>query len=222
MKELEVIPAVLAKSSEDMRAKIDRVTPHVKTIHIDMMDGKFVPNETLSTEETAKTLVSGKYFIFHWMVYEPEKEIPKLGEFAEKVLHLVHAEILEKERWSMLKGMGIKLGISINPETPLERIDDYIDDTDEFLVMSVHPGFSNQKYIPEVENKIRELRGKKPDANIEIDGGIGPETAGRAAAAGANRLAAASAIFGKDDVKGAMLDIMGAAEEGIADVQENK
>ncbi len=222
MKALEVIPAVLAKSSEEMRAKIDRVTPYVKTIHIDMMDGKFVPNTTLSTDETAKVLVPGKYYIFHWMVEKPEEEIPKLGKFAKGNLHLVHAEVLERERWGMLKGMGIELGIAINPETPLERIDDYINETEEFLVMSVHPGFSNQKYIPDVEGKIGEIRKKKPNANIEVDGGVGPQTVGGAAVAGANRLAAASAIFGKEDIEKAMLDIMGAAEEGIADVQENK
>ncbi len=222
MKELEVIPAILAKSSEEMKLKIDLVTPHTDTIHIDMMDGKFVPNTTLSAKETVEVLVIGKYYLFHWMVEKPEVEIPKLGKFAKGNLHLVHAEILERERWSMLKRMGIKLGIAINPETPLEKLDDYIDDTNEFLVMSVHPGFSNQKYIPDVEDKIRKLRKRKPDANIEVDGGIGPETAGRAAAAGANRLAAASAIFRKNDIGKAMLDIMEAAEEGIVDVQKNK
>jgi len=219
MKELEVIPAVLAKSSEEMRAKIDRVTPHVNTIHIDMMDGKFVPNTTLSTEETARVLVPDKYYIFHWMVERPEEEIPKLGE--KEALHLVHAEVIGRERWDSLKGMG-KIGIAVNPETSLEKIEEFIDETDEFLVMSVHPGFSNQKYIPEVEMKIKELRKRKPDANIEIDGGVGPETAGGAASAGANRLAAASAIFKHDNIPEAIENIRKSAEEGRKNVQENK
>ena len=115
MKELEVIPAILAKSSEEMRLKIDRVTPHVDTIHIDMMDGKFVPNTTLSTEETAKMLVPGKYYIFHWMVEKPEEEISKLGDKAKEMLHLVHAEVIGRERWDALKAMNIPLGIAINP-----------------------------------------------------------------------------------------------------------
>jgi ribulose-phosphate 3-epimerase len=218
MMKIEVIPAVLAKSSKEMKSKIDRITPHVKTIHIDMMDGKFVPNETLSAGDTARVLVAGKYYIFHWMVEKPEEEIPKLGEFAGGNLHLIHAEVM----WEALRNMGIELGLAINPETSLEKIDDYIDETDEFLVMSVHPGFSNQKYIPDVEIKIRKIRKRKPDANIEVDGGIGPQTAGRAAAAGANRLAAASAIFGKDDVEKAISDIRKAAETGVLSVQENK
>ncbi len=222
MKELEVIPAILAKSGSEMKQKIDRVTPHVNTIHIDMMDGRFVPNSTLSTEETAKVLVPGRYYIFHWMVEEPEKEIPKLGEYAKESLHLVHAEVIGRERWNALKAMNIPLGIAINPETTLEKIDDYVEETDEFLVMSVHPGFSNQKYIPDVEEKIRGLRERKPDANIEIDGGIGLQTAGRAAAAGANRLAAASAIFGVEDVGKAISGIKKAAKEGIVHVQKNK
>ena len=221
MKELEVIPAILAKSSGEMKSKIDRVTPYVKTIHIDMMDGKFVPNTTLSAEETAKVLVPDKYYIFHWMVERPEEEIPKLGDKAKEALHLVHAEVIGRERWDSLKGMG-KMGIAINPETSLEKIEEFIGETDEFLVMSVHPGFSNQKYISEVEGKIKELRRRKPDANIEIDGGVGTETAKGAASAGANRLAAASAIFGKDDVSQAIADIKKSAEEGVASVQENK
>ena len=221
MKSLEVIPAVLAKSSEDMRLKIDRVTPHVNTIHIDMMDGKFVPNTTLSTEETAKVLVPGKYYIFHWMVERPEEEIPKLGEIAKDSLHIVHAEVIGREKWNSLKGMG-KIGLAVNPETSLEKIDDFVDETDEFLVMSVHPGFSNQKYIADVESKIRELRKRKPDANIEIDGGVGPESAGGAASAGANRLAAASAIFKHDNIPEAIENIRKAAEEGRKNVQENK
>jgi len=221
MKELEVIPAVLAKSSEDMRLKIDLVTPHVNTIHIDMMDGKFVPNTTLSTEETVKVLAPGKYYIFHWMVEKPEEEIPKLGGIAKDSLHLVHAEVIGRERWDLLKTMG-KTGLAVNPETSLELIGEYIDETDEFLVMSVHPGFSNQKYIPEVEGKIRELRKRKPDANIEIDGGVGPATAGGAAYAGANRLAAASAIFKHDNIPEAIENIRKAAEEGRKNVQENK
>ncbi len=222
MKSLEVIPAVLAKSSEEMRLKIDLVTPHVNTIHIDMMDGKFVPNTTLSTEETAKTLIPGKYYIFHWMVEKPEEEIPKLGEKGKDALHLVHAEVIGRERWDVLKAMNISLGIAINPETSLEKIDEFIGETDEFLIMSVHPGFSNQKYIPDVESKIRELRKRKPDANIEIDGGVGPQSAGGAASAGANRLAAASAIFKHDNIPEAIENIRKAGEEGRKNVQENK
>jgi len=221
MKDLEVIPAVLAKSSGEMKLKIDLVTPYVNTIHIDMMDGKFVPNTTLSTLETAGVLAPGKYYIFHWMVENPEEEIPKLGEIAKNALHLVHAEVIGREKWNLLQTMG-KIGLAVNPETSLDLIDEFIDETDEFLVMSVHPGFSNQKYIPDVESKIRELRKRKPDANIEIDGGVVPETVGGAAAAGANRLAAASAIFGQENIPEAIENIREAAEEGRKNVQEDK
>ncbi|NYZ77589.1 ribulose-phosphate 3-epimerase [Candidatus Micrarchaeota archaeon] len=213
-KHLEVIPAVLSKTREDMMRRISLVSPYVKTIHIDMMDGRFVPNTTLSTDETVKALDPKKKYIFHWMVEMPEKEIPKLGVLAKKSLHLVHAEVLGRERWDVLKKLVVPLGIAVNPETSLAGIEEYIDETDEFLVMAVHPGFSNQKYIPDVENRIRELRRRKPHANIEVDGGVGPETAGRAAAAGANRLAAASAIFGAGNVRKAIMEIKKAAEGG--------
>lgn len=219
-KHLEVIPAVLSKTGEDMMRRISLVSPYVKIIHMDMMDGKFVPNTTLSTEETAKILrfSPNKAYIFHWMAERPEEEIPKLGETLVKTsLHLVHVEVLTKKRWGALKKIGVQLGIAINPETALAKIYTYGTEKNginDFLVMSVHPGFSNQKYISDVEKKIKELRKQKPNANIEVDGGIGVETAGGAAGAGANRLAAASAIFSKEDVGKAIKDIKKAAERG--------
>ncbi len=218
---LEIIPAILSKTKEDMIKKVSLVAPHVKMIHIDMMDGKFVPNTTLSTGETAGALDPKRRYIFHWMVERPEEEIPKLGRLSSGNLHLVHAEILNKSRWAALKKLGVLLGIAINPETPLSTIAEYIEETEDFLIMSVHPGFSNQKYIQDVEEKIRELRKKKPNANIEVDGGIEPETAKRAVMAGANWLASASAIFGKDDVKNAIEEIKRSVR-GLSNVQKNK
>jgi ribulose-phosphate 3-epimerase len=103
--------------------------------------------------------------------------------------------------------MKLKLGIAINPETPLTQITPYAGGIDYFLIMFVHPGFSNQKYIPEVEQKLRDLRAMQPAADIEVDGGISKETALRAKAAGANIFAAASAIFGRDSIKEAIADI---------------
>jgi len=211
-KHLEIIPAILSKTREDMIKKVSLVAPHVKMIHIDMMDGKFVPNTTLSTEETARVLDPKKQYIFHWMVERPEEEIPKLGTLSSGNLHLIHAEILNRDKWTSLKKLGVLLGIAINPETPLSVIEEYMEETEDFLVMSVHPGFSNQKYIPDVEEKIRELRKRKPNANIEVDGGIGPETARRAVMAGANWLASASAIFNMDDVKNAIEEIKKSAK----------
>jgi len=200
---VEIIPAILSKSVEDFNKKIDAVRPFVSKVHIDMMDNKFVPNKTLAADEIP-SLVKGLDYEFHWMYQDPE---PHLKKFPVS-LHIINVEILTKERWRKMKGMVKRIGIAINPPTPFSELEPYIRETSEFLVMSVNPGFSNQKYIPEVEGKISLLRKLRPDANIEVDGGIGVGTAHRAVAAGANKLGAASAIFSHDNIKEAIDNIL--------------
>ncbi|MEM4359153.1 MAG: hypothetical protein QXT45_01330 [Candidatus Bilamarchaeaceae archaeon] len=219
VKEIEVLPAILSKDRKDMMKKVELVASYVKTIHIDMMDGKFVPNKTLSTEETAVVLPQNKSYVFHWMVEKPEEEIRKLWRLAQANVNVVHVEVLNEKRWDTLKRMGIKLGIAINPETPLLQLAPYIHEVDYFLVMFVHPGFSNQKYIQEVERKLADLRIAKPNADIEVDGGINPETAARAVAAGANKLAAASAIFLHDNIKEAIDNILLSAKSAAKSIE---
>lgn len=200
---VEIIPAILSKSVEDFNEKIDRVKPFVSMVHVDMMDNKFVPNKTLDSGEIPP-LVAGLDYEFHWMYENPE---PHLEKFPDS-LHLVNVEVLTQERWQRLKELVKRIGIAINPPTPFSELEPYINETNEFLVMSVNPGFSNQKYMPEVEEKIALLRKKRPDANIEVDGGIGLGTASRAVAAGANKLGAASAIFSHDNIKEAIDNIL--------------
>ena len=113
----------------------------------------------------------------------------------------IHEEAKDdiKEAFELIRSKGLKVGISINPPSPLEKIKQYIDDVDMVLIMSVNPGYAGQKFMPEVLPKVEELRKLKPDLDIEIDGGIKEETIGQAAKAGANVFVAGSAIFGKED-----------------------
>jgi ribulose-phosphate 3-epimerase len=209
---LEVIPAILVKTRKDLLEHISRVRAYVKTIHIDVMDNKFVPNSTIGTKELQELPAGLKYEI-HWMVQKPEEWIAKVKG---SHMHIVHVEAVEN--WEKVvvavKKNGGRLGISLSPETPLEKIKPYLDQVAKVLVMSVHPGFYGQNYIPEVELKIRELRKIIPKTNIEVDGGINPETGVRAAAAGANNLAAASAIFTKLDIGKAVEELKIALKKG--------
>ena len=118
-------------------------------------------------------------------------------------IHLVHIETISSfdEVKEAVKKAGGKLGIALNPETPLEKVLPHIPEVEEVLVMTVHPGFSGQKYIPEMEKKIKRLRELHPSLGIEVDGGIDPDTIGCAYAAGANLLAAASAVFSSENIK---------------------
>ncbi|MEM4166292.1 MAG: hypothetical protein QW153_01815 [Candidatus Bilamarchaeaceae archaeon] len=193
---VELIAAILSKTPEDMLKKLSLVKPYLKTVQLDMMDGKFVPNTTLSVSELPPL---DRYFNyeFHWMYENPESGIA----YFPNDLHFVNVEILTKERWLRIKKLAKKVGLTINPPTPFDALLPYINETNEFLIMTVNPGFSGQKYIKECEEKIKRLRKLRPDANIEVDGGIDSSTAKSAVAAGANKLVAASAIFSRNSIK---------------------
>ncbi|MEW5996613.1 MAG: ribulose-phosphate 3-epimerase [Candidatus Micrarchaeota archaeon] len=209
---LEIIPAILVKTREELLEHISRVRNYVRTIHIDIMDNKFVPNSTIGVKELQE-LPSGLKYEIHWMVRKPEEWIAKVNG---PYLHIVHAEAAESwERVvAAVKAGGGRLGIALNPGTSLEKIKPHLENAQKILVMSVNPGFYGQKYIPEVEAKIRELRRMLPKAEIEVDGGINPETGVRAAGAGANNLAAASAIFSMPDAGKAIGGLREALEKG--------
>ena len=191
---VEIIPAILSKSVEDFNEKIDRVKPYVSMVHIDMMDNKFVPNKTLGPDEIPP-LVEGLDYEFHWMYENPE---PHLAKFPES-LHLVNVEVLTQEKWQRMKTIVKRIGIAINPPTPFSELEPYINETNEFLVMSVNPGFSGQSFLPEVLPKVKQIRGWldeiNPQAAVEVDGGVNPATIQACYQAGARIFVAASAIF---------------------------
>jgi ribulose-phosphate 3-epimerase len=210
--ETEVIPAILVKSREDLLKHINRVSGSVSSVHIDVMDNKFVPNSTVGPESFSN-LPKGISYEFHWMVEAPENYILQTrGDH----LHIVHVEAIGD--WEAIKkaakASGGRLGIAINPATPEERLQPFIMDVSRVLVMTVVPGFDGQKYIPSAEEKIRSLRSRFPGLQIEVDGGINPETARSAAAAGADKLAASSAIYRSQDVRLAVESIRNSAEMG--------
>jgi ribulose-phosphate 3-epimerase len=147
------------------------------------------------------------------MVQKPEEWI---AQVKGPHMHMVHVEALGswKKVVAAVKKSGGKLGVSLSPETPFEKIKPYLDQVEKVLVMSVHPGFYGQNYIPKVELKIRGLRKIIPKTDIEVDGGINSETGVRAAAAGANNLAAATAIFTKPDIGKAVEELKIALKKG--------
>ncbi|HLC68765.1 MAG TPA: ribulose-phosphate 3-epimerase [Candidatus Bilamarchaeaceae archaeon] len=209
MPELEIIPAVLVKTREDLLSQIEQVMPYVKNVQIDIMDGKFVPNKTIGLDELAD-LPMGVGYEFHWMAYNPEQWIEQVPG---PHLHLVHVESMGpfSHLSETVKKVGGRLGLAFNPETPLDRIHPYQKQVERIMAMTVHPGFSGQKYIPGVEANIRELRKENPVLDIEVDGGINRETIQGAVKAGANKIGAASAIFASTDIQQAIKELEEAA-----------
>lgn len=194
----------MAKSREELLRRISQVNGLVKEIQLDIMDGEFVPNKTVSIGDLlAVPALQDARYEFHWMVKEPEKWIEKIRG---PHLHLVHVETIRSldSIEAAVKKSGGRLGFAINPDTPLEKLLPLVPKAQRVLIMTVHPGFSGQKYIVAMEEKIRRLRRQYPALDIEVDGGVNLETVRGAYAAGANVLAAASAVFSAGDLKTAI------------------
>lgn len=196
-----VIPAILAKTKEELLQCISQVNGLVREIQLDIMDGDFVPNKTVGLDELVSIpVLRNARYEFHWMVRNPEKWIERIPG---RHMHLVHVETITSfaEIEAAVRKSGGKLGLAINPETPLEALLPFASKAQRILVMTVHPGFSGQKYLVEMEKKISALRARFPKLDIEVDGGVNLETVRGAYSAGANVLAAASAIFASPDKK---------------------
>ena len=185
-------------------------------LHLDVMDGHFAPNLTIGLP-LVKSIrpVTKMPFDVHLMITDPLKYAPRFADLGVDLITF-HAEAIPDAKAAAreIASLGVSVGVSINPDTPAETIFDVLDVVDLVLVMSVFPGFSGQKFIPEVLEKVEALRQRmRPDQWLEIDGGIDPETIGPAAAAGANCFVAGAAVFGSDDPPQAIQDIRSAARK---------
>jgi len=210
---VEIVPAILAKSREELIGKLQTLDGIVKRVQIDVMDGKFVPNRTILPEEFGKIDTKLK-MEQHLMVENSIEHIRKLKGNAWMVI--IHLECCEKnveEALEEIRKIGAKAGIALNPETPIEKILPYLDKIDMVLVMTVTPGFQRQGMVKEALEKVRVIRKIKPKMEIEVDGGINKHTISEAAKAGATVFAAGSAVFGSEDMKKAVEELERTARE---------
>lgn len=190
-----VVPAILAKNKEEFENKI-KLVPDAHTIQIDIMDGKFVDNTTYLPEDFS-LLPLEKEIEYHLMVKDPFGWIEELPNGSRSIFQ-VHVETITEyeieDLIDLINEKNSKLCFALNPDTPVDILKKF-PDTNHVLIMTVHPGKSGQKYIKEVEEKIKKLRKLKPQIDIEIDGGANEKTSLSAIAAGANKIAIASEIF---------------------------
>ncbi len=176
-------------------------------IHIDVMDGQFVPNITIGPMIVkAVRRVTGLPLDVHLMISNPDPFVDDFAKAGASIL-TVHAETLHHIHRTVqhIRGKGMRSGLALNPATPLDVLEYILDDLDMVLLMTVNPGFEAQEFIPEVIPKIKRLK-KEIDrrglgAEIEVDGGINPDIIGSVARAGASVFVAGSAIFYSEDYK---------------------
>jgi len=219
-----IAPSILSADFGRLAAEIEDVdVGGADWIHVDVMDGRYVPNITIGPViVSAARKATKKPLDVHLMVVEPERWVdPFIDAGADGIT--VHQEAcVHLQRTIMaIKGRGKRAGVSLNPGTNEESLRYVAGDVDLVLVMSVNPGFGGQKFLASQIEKVRRLRRLldehgNTDAIIEIDGGITADNAAEVCAAGVTALVAGSSVFGQSDRKAAITAIRTAAEAGMA------
>lgn len=202
-----ISPSILSANFLNIQADIEMLNrSEADWVHVDVMDGVFVPNISIGfplVKQVAE--ISEKPLDVHLMIVQPEKFIKELKDMGAMMMN-VHYEVCTHLHRvvQQIKDAGMKAGVTLNPSTPVTMLKDIVADLDMVLLMSVNPGFSGQKFIPQTLNKLKELRQMidttGSQALIQIDGGVNLETGKLLVEAGADVLVAGNAIFKAPDM----------------------
>lgn len=191
-------------------------------IHVDVMDGHFVPNITIGVPVVRSLRKVAKVPLdVHLMIEEPDRFVEDFVRAGASMLS-VHVEVLPHLHRTIhyIKSLGARAGVALNPATPVSAIEEIAADVDHVLVMSVNPGFGGQTFIPRSESKIQAIRALLDRAGnrapIEVDGGVDASNAARLVSAGASILVAGNAIFSSPDPAAATRELRAAAAAAIA------
>lgn len=200
---IQIAPSILSADFLHLEKDVELVNRHADLFHLDIMDGTFVPNISFGfpvVEAIAQK--ARKPLDVHLMIVHPEKYVERFAK-AGAALISFHYETAQEQSGAILeqiRNLGVKAGLVINPDCPVQAIFPYLHQVDFVLIMSVFAGFGGQKFIPESLERIRTVRAEldrigRPDVPIEVDGGIGPANAADVVAAGASILVAGSSVF---------------------------
>jgi ribulose-phosphate 3-epimerase len=214
---IEILPSLLAADFGRLADEILRAqSSGAQALHLDVMDAHFVPNLSFGPDVVAlaKKVAPSFYRNVHLMMSRPDLYLETFAQAGAQTIQLhLEADCDLHTELKRIRALGLKNAIVINPETPVEKLLPYLDEVDEVLVMTVHPGYGGQKFIEECMPKVRFLRDRKRDLDIMVDGGINFETAKTALEYGANQLVAGSYLFKQSDMKKAVDEIVAYARE---------
>jgi ribulose-phosphate 3-epimerase len=205
---IEIVPSILSADFARLADEIALVAAGgARMIHLDVMDGHFVPNITIGPPVVAKLRKhSDLVFDTHLMISEPARYVEAFAEAgADNITFHIEVAGAPDQIIDTIHDLGCTVGITLNPETPVETIEKVAPRCDMVLVMTVHPGFGGQVFIDEAARKVIAIRRiVGPGIRVEVDGGIDPETTPAVVAYGADTLVAGNAIFGQPDRLAAM------------------
>jgi len=212
-----VVPSILSADFSQLGAQVDEVlNAGARVIHVDVMDGHFVPPITIGPLVAAsiadRVHAAGGAIDVHMMTERPELQIEEFARAgADSITFHAEATAHANRTLNAIREAGCLAGIALNPGTPAHAVSELTGVADLILCMSVNPGWGGQPFIAGSPDKLRRLAELHPEALLEVDGGIDPQTAGLVADAGATLFVAGSAIFGEPDPAQAYRDIVAAA-----------